>query len=525
MNKYASMELSKISEKGMTEELWKAVIEDINKFGELDINNEKDRNTYFYLDHFCDAICKENNYIGDRENIIKQAFDTLKNKGIVSCDEIKEVLYNSIKTSYPNYSLIVKPELTPERDIQKWVRALGEIYDRMANGEAGSEVKIDLMANWDQKEKEDFDAWARYYESGDHEKYAFRKDGLVFPRPPQRQYVFDEDENEEEDADADQPSRRAKKAKTPDEIKKALISRLDAADKLLREFLNVWAPNEWNRLHSTLNDLKREVMLMRSTATMTDLIIRTANIWSKVGFNEGASFLYKTAQLPEGDVTTQIEQALTGKAPEKKRNEEPLNDLPPPADADQMDMSMDPLQPLPEMPDALQDVAPPAEAEEPLPPPADLPPPEPEDEVKNEPPRGEDNPYEGTSVQDVVEILEPLVLSLKERDVARELSKIDMMLDAQKIVSHFPELGEAMSKVLESNNYVSTRLDKMLTKLKGGIQDDDKEDKEEAPEIDLGELQTPPQNDFTQPSPALEVEEPITAPLAPTTNQKLSWRG
>ena len=66
------------------------------------------------------------------------------------------------------------------------------------------------------------------------------------------------------------------------------------------------------------------------------------------------------------------------------------------------------------------------------------------------------------------------------------MSKADMMLDAQNIAAHFPELGEVMGKALESNTYMVTRLDKMVGKLKGGVKED--APKSTAPEVEMEEL-------------------------------------
>ena len=63
------------------------------------------------------------------------------------------------------------------------------------------------------------------------------------------------------------------------------------------------------------------------------------------------------------------------------------------------------------------------------------------------------------------------------------------MLDSLGLATFFPSLSEAQNKSLEANNYVSTRVDDILSKLRGSMS---------AKEIDLQGKNTPP--------PSAEVE-------------------
>jgi hypothetical protein len=68
-----------------------------------------------------------------------------------------------------------------------------------------------------------------------------------------------------------------------------------------------------------------------------------------------------------------------------------------------------------------------------------------------------------------------------------------MMLDALNIASHFPELGEAIAKMIESTLYVHTRLEKVISKLKGGLNERETNGTkdEEPPVIEMQELEKP----------------------------------
>jgi hypothetical protein len=117
-----------------------------------------------------------------------------------------------------------------------------------------------------------------------------------------------------------------------------------------------------------------------------------------------------------------------------------------------------------------------------------------------------DNPYVGKTIQDVVDILEPAAQQLSERKDVRELTKADMMLDALSVASHFPELGEAIAKMIESTIYVHTRLEKVISKLKGGLREEQEETA--APVVEMEELGAP-------------AAPPAEAPMAPPNEKEM----
>lgn len=80
-----------------------------------------------------------------------------------------------------------------------------------------------------------------------------------------------------------------------------------------------------------------------------------------------------------------------------------------------------------------------------------------------------DAAFEGVQISDVVAKLEDLSTLFKNRDIPRQISVVDMMLDSLGLASYFPSLSEAHNKALESNNYISTRIDDILSKLRGAI--------------------------------------------------------
>lgn len=499
---YALDQLYAIDEKGMTEDLWNLAKDDTKWINNIGAKNNRQRNLLFYLDNFCDDLCEElgrKNY--NREEVISKCFDYLKNRKNININDIKDVISVIEKKAYPNMMDYIVPR--PERDLDKWVETLRLIHLATLQGTAREEAKERLTEDWDPMEKTDFDSWMGYYERGDQDKY---KTADLYPS-----FMKPEEELPK------------KKVFTPEDKKRSLVSRLDAADRLLRDFANVWPPAVWNRLHQALNDLKREIMMLRSASTMDDVIVKTANIWNRNGFSEGANILYKIAQ---GDVADEIEKALTGKEyksePTAGQAEEMAPPLGPAGEAPDVGLEAPPAGGAPDV--GLE--APPAEAGEALPPPEMPPAGETQPEIKEEH-KPEENPYKDISVADVITVLEPVQQTINSRDIVRELSKADMMLDSLGLASYFTELGEIMSKTLELSTYIGPRIDKVISRLKSG--DSKLEEKKPAESIEMEELSAPVQPPAEAPAPenvpatgkspaetlktpveevALEVEEP-----------------
>jgi hypothetical protein len=75
----------------------------------------------------------------------------------------------------------------------------------------------------------------------------------------------------------------------------------------------------------------------------------------------------------------------------------------------------------------------------------------------------------GVTISDVVAELEDLSKIFKTREIPRRLGRVDMMFDALGIATYFPSLSEATNKSLEANNYIATRVDDILSKLRGAL--------------------------------------------------------
>ena len=85
-----------------------------------------------------------------------------------------------------------------------------------------------------------------------------------------------------------------------------------------------------------------------------------------------------------------------------------------------------------------------------------------------------DKALENIQVSDVVRRLQALSRVFKNREIARQLSIIDLMLDKLGIAGLFPQLAEATRSALESNQYTSVRIDEILSKLMSVIDESGK---------------------------------------------------
>lgn len=77
--------------------------------------------------------------------------------------------------------------------------------------------------------------------------------------------------------------------------------------------------------------------------------------------------------------------------------------------------------------------------------------------------------FANVTIADIVSELESLSKVFKTREIPRRLSRADMMLDSLGLATFFPSLSEAQNKSLEANNYIATRVDDILSKLRGSM--------------------------------------------------------
>jgi hypothetical protein len=135
-----------------------------------------------------------------------------------------------------------------------------------------------------------------------------------------------------------------------------------------------------------------------------------------------------------------------------------------------------------------------------------------------------DSTFESVTMEEIVSELEEISQYYKIREMPRRLARLDMMFDSKGISAYFPSLAEAQRSALEANNYISSRIDDILSKVSGSLasknmgaklkEDQDKEKKrkqmrkdqenteleggpaaptggKETPQVEMGELAPP----------------------------------
>lgn len=80
-----------------------------------------------------------------------------------------------------------------------------------------------------------------------------------------------------------------------------------------------------------------------------------------------------------------------------------------------------------------------------------------------------DSLFNNVTIEDVIGKLEELSKVFNTREIPRQLALLDMMLDSLGLATYFPSLPEATNKALDSNNYIATRIDDILSKLRGNM--------------------------------------------------------
>jgi hypothetical protein len=404
-------------------------------------------------------------------------------------------------------------------DVAKWIQAMREIYARVHRGFSEEQALNKVTAGWDTMEKEDFKTWKRYYTEGTQHKYKTAQVSDYYqaedgsPLLPLRDWryrmpggpdmntvdlpVHIEDEKEKQRKEEE--SKEAERVAKIEDTRKKLISRLTSAERIatmsdadLGEALGMGL-DEWLQM---LHTLKRSIQTapMRSAASpiLYDLIIRKGNQLAHEGYvKTGRALLVLAQDAP--------------KAP-------PVGDLPAP---DPEAPPMEGMEEMAEMPEAPEDDAAmkdfmkllnhehldgdEAESDDAddaddelvveaqaIPPEAPAPAPEEElpmeelveepaievDEIADMPEQGDtlDTALEGITIEDVIERLELVSNIIQNREIPRQLSFADMQMGKLGIASFFPNLGEAIRSALESHQYIYTRVEDIISKLRGSVQ-------------------------------------------------------
>lgn len=303
--------------------------------------------------------------------------------------------------------------------------------------------------------------------------------------------------------------------------RKKLLGRLNSVEKLLSSHHgHIFAGPDFERLLIAIYELKKQIQTVNkislSTQTVVDLIIRQANLLKQEGFHNASMFMTKFAQNTPGDFSFNLGEVPAGGSqpqgggslgnntpnlsdtlPENNAIEEFIDNL--------QDYGLTTIKDINESEDDIvidddvlldQEIVPEineliveAQAiEQPIPQPQKKPipenleveaPPITPEEAKSVPDVASqaksdfdviiDSAFANLTINDVIAKLEAINSIFRNREISRQLAIVDVMLDRLGLASFFSSLSEATSKNLEANNYCLTRIEDILSKLRGAV--------------------------------------------------------
>jgi hypothetical protein len=421
---------------------------------------------------------------------------------------------NTDKIAYPNYDYRAVPG---QRDTQKWIQTVRDIYYKESQGVPRIRAIRQATTDWNVVETFDFLNWLRFYEEGAHLKYKtaqlwYESPGYYLPNKPEKS-------TNDLNAIKDNIEEDAERKRTIEKQRQKLISRLNSAEKILcSPDGQLFAGKDLEALVEAIYLLKKKIQLINKKSTSTrlyeDMIIREANVLCKRGFILASDALHRIAQglmpVPPAPDSPEKGSGTAGGLPSmgpgmpQTPPESAPNDVSviPQAKSKGISEFLEGLETSKltvddelevEDPDASLEVADIEddliiEAQEiPVPlPAADVPPttPSPEEPLEvmeedvppAEPEKSKDfnhmidDAFSQITIEDVVAKLEDLAKIFKTREIPRQLAIVDMMLDSLGLASFFPSLSEAANKAIESNNYIATRVEDIISKLRGTME-------------------------------------------------------
>lgn len=415
--------------------------------------------------------------------------------------------------------------MQPVRDVSKWVQAARELYYQIHKGIERNQAFQKIVDGWDVMEKLDFENWLKFYEQGAQNKYKQAQVnywgdqnnlGYYLPITPERKPdmspVLDVKplQNPTQHPDILQEERR----QTIEAQRQKILSRLDSAKRELSktEGHQLVGP-EFESIIDALLQLEKKIRTVNKISTSVrlyqDMIIREANILSGRGFKKAADFMTKIAQAvpsaAEPSNPVQIGEGQAGSVPGQSVGQVPPDNQPPvPISVDTQQQGAPPGMPptsdaektlSPGMKEFLaglndtpiaadnlevdegdsddfvveaQAIGPDGLPQEPV---AEVEEPQddPEVEAGKDFDQILDQSFAGATVADAVSQLENIAKIFRNREIVRQLSVADIILNQLGLASLFPTLAEITQKNLENNNYSLSRLEDILSKLRGTL--------------------------------------------------------
>jgi hypothetical protein len=80
--------------------------------------------------------------------------------------------------------------------------------------------------------------------------------------------------------------------------------------------------------------------------------------------------------------------------------------------------------------------------------------------------------FKSISIDEIINEIDLVAGIFRQREIPNRISRIDLMLKGKGLSAYFPTIGEMLQKSLDANNYCSTRIEEVLSKIRGAIGSD-----------------------------------------------------
>jgi len=478
------------------------------------------------------------------------------------------------KTAYPQgfgQAFIQNPH-----NMKQWVQSMREIYALAQQKEIDLGAAFNIVTKkWTTMDRLDFKHWLSFYQGNNHLKYktaqpAYHEvgDGAVIPTHSLRARIPGVPPRVPESVDEDVVARRMEQTREQDaqkatalraeqeETKKKLIARLAAAEKIFMNNLESFKKmlgTEYERWLAVLHDLKRKVQVATPvnarSVLLDDLIHKEANKLEAQGMVKSADMVRKFAQpapppIGADPLAPPGEDPLAGmgdlSAPgadaglpgaetpaaappkpgdEHRAMEEFVRNMTGETEPEKEELNEEPTQKTSSLKTVAQ-VVPDLETSAPAP--------EvlvsdqtPEQRMKHMDIAEQDieEALKNVTIDDLVSKLDGLAQAYRVREKTRQLTIVDLIMQQLGISSYFPNLSEAINKAFDSNQYILSRVEDILARLRGAATTDEgslntKLQQQQAREDDKAARRAGPVPEGTPPGAEVAPASPVTGPGA-----------
>jgi hypothetical protein len=422
------------------------------------------------------------------------------------------------KRSYPNHDYGISPQRP--HNLERWMSSMREIYFKVHKGLPFKKALDNVTSDWDKMEKNDFEKWLSYYQQGTHNKYKtaqyYQEGGEGPPLIPMSHLqgklpggkapgmpnmdMYESTKKvdkkmEDELLLLEERKRKDEEAARKQDLRNKILSRLNAAERLvsnpksqldLNDCLDMGVDKWLETLHSLKRVIQTAPLKSAASPILFDLIVRHGNQLSQAGYPKAGTFLTKLAQNEQvslEDAATEIDMEGEEAAPAAPAPppSDPAAAMPPLEEEESEDAAMEDFvrkmnnEPTDDLeiedgtitveaqalPEAIEAPTPnldePAAIEV-----VDEPPPPPESELSSE--------LKNVSMSSLIRRFEAIADILRKRELPREYALADLEMSELGVGSFFPTHAEAHRSALESNSYQLSRVEDILSRLRGAMQ-------------------------------------------------------